>query len=646
MPPRRASRSALASSVSRARVPSSTRCARTPPASRARSRHLGVAIAGHVHGRDAIGLAVGREQAAPVGRHPVQRRRRGHGRLAAGHADRRVQLRAAGRRLAGDDVDDPADRARTEQGRAAALGHLDAIDQPRRNLLEPVDLRQRGQGRLSIHQDLGVRPLEAKQADLREIAVLAVVLDAHAGRVLDGVGQRSSADLLDEVARDDLGAHRRVAKPGVSPLGRHLDVGLERRREDDRDHARPWARTSADTKPGISTRTVRAGARTHCHRRSVTPTTGAVWHRPAWRPAAARLMRPAPRPAWGRSAGGSRLGGRASRTSRGAEVIIRILTQSKNEPITLQSQGAVVTRHRARMGSIRPHSAFLTTSRLGHAGRHHCHERATHPTARTGRLRRRRHGRHRLGRTSRRRSKTPRTGSCCRTCGSWPASPSCTGPIRAGGAGGIARPGGRSNRPGADRNRCARPSRSACCRRHRPSRSTSWGHLELIEQIGQGSFGNVYRARDTRLDRDVALKLLRKGRQTAELAEKILHEGRILARVRHRNVVTVFGVEEQDGRIGLWMEYIRGRTLEQLLRSTGLVRGTRSGADRAGAVPRAGGGAQGRPGASRHQGAERDARRRRPPGADGLRRRPVRARRAARRRPAGSPARRCIWRRN
>ncbi len=96
-----------------------------------------------------------------------------------------------------------------------------------------------------------------------------------------------------------------------------------------------------------------------------------------------------------------------------------------------------------------------------------------------------------------------------------------------------------------------------------------WGHLELIEQIGQGSFGNVYRARDTRLDRDVALKLLRKGRQTSELAEKILHEGRILARVRHRNVVTVFGAEERDGRVGLWMEYIRGRTLEQLLRSTG-----------------------------------------------------------------------------
>lgn len=104
-----------------------------------------------------------------------------------------------------------------------------------------------------------------------------------------------------------------------------------------------------------------------------------------------------------------------------------------------------------------------------------------------------------------------------------------------------------------------------------PSRTPSefWGHLALLEQIGQGSFGHVYRAQDMRLDRDVALKLLRPGRATSELAGKILHEGRILARVRHRNVLTVFGAEERDGRVGLWMEYVRGRTLEQLLRSQG-----------------------------------------------------------------------------
>jgi tetratricopeptide (TPR) repeat protein len=106
-----------------------------------------------------------------------------------------------------------------------------------------------------------------------------------------------------------------------------------------------------------------------------------------------------------------------------------------------------------------------------------------------------------------------------------------------------------------------------------PQRSKSptefWGHLALLEQIGHGSFGDVFRAQDTRLDRDVALKLLRPGRATSELAAKMLHEGRILARVRHRNVVTVFGAEERDGRVGLWMEYVRGRTLEQLLRSQG-----------------------------------------------------------------------------
>jgi hypothetical protein len=66
-----------------------------------------------------------------------------------------------------------------------------------------------------------------------------------------------------------------------------------------------------------------------------------------------------------------------------------------------------------------------------------------------------------------------------------------------------------------------------------PQRSKSptefWGHLALLEQIGHGSFGDVFRAQDTRLDRDVALKLLRPGRATSELAAKMLHEGRILA---------------------------------------------------------------------------------------------------------------------
>ena len=49
----------------------------------------------------------------------------------------------------------------------------------------------------------------------------------------------------------------------------------------------------------------------------------------------------------------------------------------------------------------------------------------------------------------------------------------------------------------------------------------------------------------------------------------MINEGRLLARVRHPNVVTVFGADRFDGRVGLWMDYIKGRTLEQIVRQQG-----------------------------------------------------------------------------
>ena len=93
-----------------------------------------------------------------------------------------------------------------------------------------------------------------------------------------------------------------------------------------------------------------------------------------------------------------------------------------------------------------------------------------------------------------------------------------------------------------------------------------WGHLELIERIGRGAFGQVYRARDTRLDRDVALKLLPAHSASGEArASSIVEEGRLLAQVRHPNVVTIHGAERIGDQIGLWMELVKGRTLEQIL---------------------------------------------------------------------------------
>jgi serine/threonine protein kinase/Tol biopolymer transport system component len=94
---------------------------------------------------------------------------------------------------------------------------------------------------------------------------------------------------------------------------------------------------------------------------------------------------------------------------------------------------------------------------------------------------------------------------------------------------------------------------------------TRWGFLEILEKIGRGSYGDVYRAHDPRLGRDVALKLLRQGDDDGE--STLIREGHLLARVHHPNVVTVYGAERIDGRTGVWMELVRGETLEaQLLR--------------------------------------------------------------------------------
>jgi serine/threonine-protein kinase len=91
-----------------------------------------------------------------------------------------------------------------------------------------------------------------------------------------------------------------------------------------------------------------------------------------------------------------------------------------------------------------------------------------------------------------------------------------------------------------------------------------WGHLRVLEPIGHGAYGRVYRAWDTRLDREVALKLL-PAASGDRGASAIIQEGRLLARVRHPNVVTIYGAEQIADRIGLWMEFVRGHTLEQVL---------------------------------------------------------------------------------
>ena len=93
-----------------------------------------------------------------------------------------------------------------------------------------------------------------------------------------------------------------------------------------------------------------------------------------------------------------------------------------------------------------------------------------------------------------------------------------------------------------------------------------WGHLELLERVGKGSYGEVYRAVDPRLDRHVALKLLWPSRLAVG---ELVREGRLLARVKHPNVASVFGADSHGGRVGIWMEFIAGRDLGEYLREHG-----------------------------------------------------------------------------
>src|SRR5262249_22218707 len=94
-----------------------------------------------------------------------------------------------------------------------------------------------------------------------------------------------------------------------------------------------------------------------------------------------------------------------------------------------------------------------------------------------------------------------------------------------------------------------------------------WHGLELRELLGRGAFGDVFLTWDPKLQRDVALKLVPVAQPDVDALG--LEEGRLLARVRHPNVVTVFGAEVSEGWAGLWMERIKGRTLAAIVNGAG-----------------------------------------------------------------------------
>lgn len=86
--------------------------------------------------------------------------------------------------------------------------------------------------------------------------------------------------------------------------------------------------------------------------------------------------------------------------------------------------------------------------------------------------------------------------------------------------------------------------------------------FRILEKIGEGGMGEVYKARDTRLDRNVALKFLtRVGRVLPDQGERLRREAKALASLNHANIVTIYDIDEIDGVPFLVLEWIPGRAL-------------------------------------------------------------------------------------
>ena len=105
-------------------------------------------------------------------------------------------------------------------------------------------------------------------------------------------------------------------------------------------------------------------------------------------------------------------------------------------------------------------------------------------------------------------------------------------------------------------------------------RAGDWlGHFEIASALGVGGMGEVYRARDTKLGRDVAIKVLpREIADDADRLERFRREARILAALNHPNIVTIHSIEDEGDTFYMTMELVDGDTLDALISSGGASR--------------------------------------------------------------------------
>ncbi|MEO0369362.1 MAG: serine/threonine-protein kinase, partial [Pseudomonadota bacterium] len=94
-----------------------------------------------------------------------------------------------------------------------------------------------------------------------------------------------------------------------------------------------------------------------------------------------------------------------------------------------------------------------------------------------------------------------------------------------------------------------------------------YARYEFIELLGHGGMGQVFRAKDQELQREVAIKTLLNDSLDDEASAKLRNEARIQANLNHPNVVGIFNLIEDDHAIGLVLEYVPGQTLAQAIKT-------------------------------------------------------------------------------
>src|SRR5664279_5473468 len=96
-------------------------------------------------------------------------------------------------------------------------------------------------------------------------------------------------------------------------------------------------------------------------------------------------------------------------------------------------------------------------------------------------------------------------------------------------------------------------------------------HYQILEKLGEGGMGVVYKARDLRLDRFVCIKILRAEQLKDESRkQRFIQEARSASSLNHPNIITIHEIDQAGGTDFMVMEFVAGKTLQQLIPGGGL----------------------------------------------------------------------------